>query len=190
MTKIKCVSCKNKTVKCARNMCKRCYKKWWDKNNRVVKPPKIKNRTLHWLRRHKNYEGDNCLIFPFARITSGYGQYTSPTGKRKLAHRAMCRHKHGPAPSPIHQASHSCGNGHNGCVNPNHLFWKTPKENCADRVTHGTLATVLTTKEVKRIKKMLLKGNKSLQQIADIFGVTKVSIFYIKSGKTWNRVTI
>jgi hypothetical protein len=59
-------------------------------------------------------------------------------GDTLYAHRLMCQLAHGDPPTPDHIAAHSCGRGHEGCVNPNHLSWKTYSENELDKRVHGT----------------------------------------------------
>lgn len=178
-----CIQCNCFKRHYAKGYCKSCYT--WNLTGRP-----IKNKKLDWLRRHKNYNGKNCLIFPFARNNAGYGQYNSPSsGRKKLAHRAMCRYKNGPAPSKRHFACHDCGNGHLGCVAPNHLTWKLQKDNALDRWSHGTINNnVLTYKRVKRIKKLIRLGKLSLASIGKKFNVSKVMIFKIKQGISWSHV--
>jgi hypothetical protein len=91
-----------------------------------------------WLRDHRDYPHDYCLIWPFAR-NAEYGRgIAGIVGKSPHAHRVMCEMVHGPAPSTKHQAAHSCGNGHLGCVNPRHLKWATNSENQIERYrVHG-----------------------------------------------------
>lgn len=93
--------------------------------------------TLGWLKSHASYDGDECLTWPFCTLATGYGS-VKMGGRSIGAHRAMTILAHGSPPSPDHKAAHSCGNGHKGCVNPNHLRWATQKENIADMVEHGT----------------------------------------------------
>jgi len=90
-----------------------------------------------WIEAHRNYDGDDCLTWPFARVAGRYGRVTRE-GKPHYAHRIMCELRHGPPPTPKHDAAHSCGKGFQGCVNPRHLDWKTRKENMADKLKHGT----------------------------------------------------
>src|SRR3990167_5821208 len=90
-----------------------------------------KGKAAAWLRAHADYHGDDCLIWPFARKQDGRGQI-GYEGETYGAHEFMCILVNGPAPSPIHETAHSCGNGHGGCVNPKHLSWKTPTENHID----------------------------------------------------------
>lgn len=104
------------------------------KGQRHMSPP---GTLAAWLRAHSQHEGDECLIWPYGRRGNGYGMATVD-GVKMSAHRHMCSMVHGPAPSPAHQAAHSCGNGHLGCVHPMHLAWKLPVENKADELLHGT----------------------------------------------------
>lgn len=90
-----------------------------------------------WLLAHVNYQGDNCLPWPFAkdrRVGRGLIGYK---GVQYWAHRLMCILAHGEPPTPKHQAAHNCGKGHFGCVNPRHLEWKTNSQNQRDRAKNG-----------------------------------------------------
>jgi hypothetical protein len=147
---------------------------------------KGKGAIVIWLREHAAHEGDNCLIYPFRRIHTGYGQF-SFEGRLHYANRFMCELAHGPAPTPDHQSAHSCGNGDEGCVHPGHLSWKTRSENQLDRREHGTTKQgrrfKLTPEQVAEIRS--LKGQKTQTEIAGMFGVTRENIWFIQSGRSW-----
>jgi hypothetical protein len=140
---------------------------------------------------HVNYQGDDCLIWPFAKTPAGYGDVNYPKMRHMLAHRVMCVLAHGKPPSKIHQAAHSCGNGQNGCVNPNHLYWATPQENIDDKKLHGTqpwgeqIHTAKLTFEQARIIKYT---NESPYVLAAIFNVSPATIMHIKAGRTWKGI--
>jgi hypothetical protein len=136
------------------------------------------------------HDGNECLIWPYGRHQQGYG-ILHYGGSAAFVHRLVCEQTHGESPSSIHEAAHSCGNGHLGCVNPNHLSWKTPAENTADKITHGTLArgerngkSRLTQNDVRKI--MSMKGRFSLDEVASRFGVKRPTIADIYAGRTWN----
>src|SRR5258708_162153 len=99
-----------------------------------------RGKALAWIMAHVDYDGDGCLPWPFATDTHGYGMFGA-NGEHHKAHLFMCQQMHGPRPSPKHQASHSCGQGHKACVHPKHVSWKTRSENHLDRRRHGTAAT-------------------------------------------------
>lgn len=156
------------------------------KGSRMYKKKIAKhNKKLRWLLKHRNHIGDACLIFPFAPQSTGYMQFKYK-GRERLAHRAMCYWKHGKAPTKQHVAAHICGNGHLGCVNPNHVFWKTQAENMLDRLKHGTLGNKLTEKQVIKIRWCLSKTRLTYKQIGAKFGVSAVMVHNIFHGKAWS----
>lgn len=83
------------------------------------------------------FDGDECLVWPFARCSGRYG-FLWHADRNQYVHRLVCEEIHGPPPSPLHHAAHSCGRGEDGCVNPRHVSWKTPTENANDKRLHGT----------------------------------------------------
>lgn len=131
-----------------------------------------------WLRERTDHRGDECLYWPFGMMPNGYAQLGTvgdgTNTKCLYAHRYVCELKHGPAPAG-HEAAHSCGN--RGCLNPNHIFWKTRAANQADRILHGTAkrdGRKLTRDQRREIR--ALKGKLTQRQIAAKFGVTFQSI--------------
>lgn len=143
---------------------------------------------LNYLQEHIGYSSQYCLIWPFGRDNHGYGQL-SVGGKWWKAHAWMCVAINGPRPSPEHQASHSCGNGHKGCVNPLHLSWKTRSENHLDRRRHGTAVTTrcgnrpkITPRATAQI--IALKGKCSQETVAQAFDISKPTVRRIWGGKT------
>ncbi|MDW9644463.1 hypothetical protein GOB48_22105 [Sinorhizobium meliloti] len=133
------------------------------------------------------YQGDDCLLWPFAKSGRGYGALWID-GKQVRAHRHVCLAVHGDAPSDKHEAAHSCGNL--GCVNPRHLSWKTASGNQMDRVDHDTHIrgernhfVKLTESQVSEI--IRIRGTKSQREIAADFGVSQSAVAMIHSGKTW-----
>lgn len=136
--------------------------------------------------------GDDCLIWPYSHKGNGYGQIRRD-GKTMFAHRLVCEAAHGPPPTQRHEAAHSCGNGHRGCVNPRHLSWKTPAENSADRVSHGVhnkgshnAGAKLTEADVVKI--MALNGRIRQLDVARFFGVSPSTIRRIWLGLGWGHV--
>lgn len=136
------------------------------------------------------FDGKECLIWPFGVNSKGYGCVTVD-GKKTYAHRYICERKHGAPPTATHQAAHSCGKGHLGCVHPAHLSWKTPIQNKADELVHGTRArgermgTVkLTEGQVRTI--LGLKGVRTQKEISKQFGVAQIQISRIHRGERWS----
>jgi hypothetical protein len=113
--------------------------------------------------------------------------------KKARVARYVCEQANGPPPSPIHEAAHNCGKGHEGCVNPSHLRWATPKENVADTLIHGTRnrgerqgISKLTREQVLRIRSLRYKMTPL--EISKIMGVTDGNIRHILAGKTWSCI--
>lgn len=142
-----------------------------------------------WLLASASTTQDECLRWPFGSAGAGYGILRF-NGRRQYAHRAMCTIVHGEPPTPVHYAAHSCGKGHEGCVNPRHLRWATPKENQADMIAHGNSPrgernghAKLSEDDVRQIKSMI--GVVPYRSLADRFGVSASLVHQIKKGRAW-----
>jgi len=149
---------------------------------------KGKGRGLEWLKAHVSHTGSECLIWPMSRLYTGYGQL-GYFGKVRKAHNIMCRLAHGEPPSPNHHAAHSCGNGHLGCVHPQHLSWKTPTENRLDSSAHGRPNKWKGPKMTFEIAQKIRESTKSYSEIAAEFGINYGRVGKIKRGETWNLTT-
>lgn len=152
---------------------------------------KGKGKAFQWVKSHVDYPHDWCLMWPFASRLHGYGQM-SHMGKRGYAHRFMCELRHGPPPSPQHEAAHSCGRGHEGCVNPNHLSWKTKSENLLDCRQHGTQARSHAGRygrlnHAKAAEIRALQGVALQREVAEQFAVSESTVSDIWTGRTWTR---
>jgi hypothetical protein len=139
------------------------------------------------------FEGDDCLTWPFAKVGNGYARF-SYQGKLLLVSRFLCELKHGAPPSSRHQAAHSCGKGQEGCVNPRHLRWASPKENIGDRVLHATyvnaprgeknFAARLTAVDVTKIRADIRTPSK----IARDYGVSLNTILRVVRRESWKHI--
>lgn len=144
---------------------------------------------IEWLRRHVNYEGPNCLIFPYSVDHKGYGRIRYK-GQMITASRMMAILAHGEPPTSEHQSAHSCGNGHLACVHPKHVRWDTCSGNHADKVAHGTHMQgtdcpghKLDESIVRSIRRM--SGKSTQQQIANMFGIAQTTVSKIIHRKAW-----
>lgn len=138
-----------------------------------------------WIKLHLNFpHHDFCLIWPFSRIQSGYACF----GAENIAvHRFMCEYRNGPQPEDKPHAAHSCGRGHEGCVNPWHLDWKSVSENQADRYQHSGLQPrwKLTPAQVDEIR--ALQGRARVIDIARQFGISDTNVRNIHAGRLWKQ---
>lgn len=178
-----------KAVK-ARGYCSTHYSRLLVHGNaaRLTCPP---NGTLAgWIVGHVAYDDDQCLIWPFSRNPSGYACQVFMDGQKTYAHRHMCRLAHGEPPSPDYDTAHSCGRGHDGCIHPGHLSWKTRAGNMDDMINHGRTnrgercpTSKLTANQVREIR--LLSGTMPQRALAERFGTTQGNINNIILRKRW-----
>jgi hypothetical protein len=141
------------------------------------------------------YVGEDCLTWPFAKTKYGYGTIgRGEKAKSNLVHRLVCESVYGSPPSHEHEAAHSCGKGHEGCVNPRHLRWDTRHGNQADRVVHGTAPrgeksgkAKITESQAREIKSLLRSVKKS--DIAEYYGISYGAVYAIETGKSWAWLT-
>lgn len=152
--------------------------------------PRAKNgQPRYWMEAHLNYQGDDCLQWPFYRCPKGYASMVHK-GVSIYVGRIICMELFG-QPDPDIEAAHSCGNGHLGCVNPKHLNWATRKENAADKIAHGrssrgskcSLAKI-TQSDVIKIRKAIKTGEMQ-RDIAARFRVSPQLVSAIKTGQCW-----
>ena len=136
------------------------------------------------------YEEEHCLLWPYSRFPNGYAQLHG-FGQSTIASRIACEAVNGSPPTPSHEAAHSCGKGHLGCVNPKHLSWKTRSENQKDRIIHGTFGrgegngySKITEEIALSIKSM--KGRATQKEIAKLHGTTRSIVSHIFVGESWS----
>ncbi len=84
---------------------------------------------------------------------------------------------------------HTCDNRR--CVNPEHLFLGTHRDNSADMVAKGRSArgsgsgnAKLNEDDVRKMRAMFTMGL-SVTEISGMFGVDKTTIYRIRKGKSW-----
>lgn len=127
----------------------------------------------------------------YRRVTISYSGKKS--GKRASVHTLVLEAFCGPRPSSEHEGAHNNGIKHDNRID--NLRWATPKENCADRVIHGTLRcgerhgrSKLSNKQTMEIYSLRNSGLLQ-QQIADMFGVDQTTISKIFLGVSRSMVT-
>lgn len=177
----------------SKGWCNGHYLRWWKTGDVMATAPFIeKGEPLAFIENVAlKHQGDGCLKWPFSCDGSGYGKVWHE-GRIERVSRLVCQRVNGPAPSPEHQAAHSCGKGHEACISPHHLVWKTGVENMADQVTHGTrrfgerspVAKIKKT-DVDRIFEMKAGGVKQ-REIADVIGISPAQVCRILKGTNWS----
>lgn len=132
-----------------------------------------------------------CWLWTGALASDGYGLVSQRVdGKNicKRAHRLSYELHVGPIPTGA-SVLHKCDTPI--CINPQHLFIGTQKDNTDDarrkgRHVHGERhgASKLTEDDVRAIR----IDSRSLREIAKAYGVTPGPIYAIKSGRKWRHV--
>jgi len=134
-----------------------------------------------------NYEGDDCLIWPFLLNQDGYAHTGSHRLRNKygsqVISRAVCIIVHGAPPTPKYDAARSKKCISRACINPKHLKWIIHEENVSSDVRgedHYIIA--LTNDQVLEIRQ--LAGIKKPKDIAAQFGVGRGIIWKIMNNET------
>jgi len=152
------------------------------------------SKTAQWIEQNINHVGSDCLIWPFGRDSGGYARACVRGYTTRLAHRIMCQKVNGLPPFGGAVARHKCGNGHKGCVNPNHLEWGSVADNNKDKCEAGKQPkgpdigrAVLNEEKVYAIRKMAAEGL-SQRKIASEIGVHHTTVQAVIQKRTWGHV--
>jgi len=138
--------------------------------------------------RSKINEKTGCTEWQTSFLRNGYGSF-SIKDKTYSAHRISWIINKGEVPKGL-CVLHRCDNG--SCVNPNHLFLGTNKDNTADMMKKGRSnnngekhwKSKLTEKQVR----FILRSKLSQKEKAKMFNVHQTTISYIMIRQTWRHV--
>lgn len=153
-----------------------------------------------WANVHRSEHG--CWLWVGSRTVHGYGRF-----KHKRVHYFAHRYSLGLAIGrklgPGEQANHRCDN--RLCVNPDHLYAGTQKDNIRDAMERGRMSlqrpgfprhvargtanprAKLDPEAVRRIRRLRASGW-TQQRIADDVGVWQTTVSHVLQGKTWGHV--
>lgn len=141
---------------------------------------------------------NECWLWTASLNAAGYGQLYRG-GRPIVASRISWELANGPIPAGAF-VLHRCDTP--ACVNPRHLFLGTQTDNMKDMVkkgrspggAHGSeprgtdhWRAKLTPQRVRAVRRRFNAGE-SAKQIADRFGVDRMTIKAVLSGKTWRHV--
>jgi hypothetical protein len=124
----------------------------------------------------------------------GYGHISDrPNGRTCLtAHRVSYEIHFGKITDDL-KVCHKCDNG--SCVNPDHLFLGTYKENMEDAVGKGRMwfgervtVSKLTAQDVLEIRRRYQPTIVTAQSLASEFGVCKRRVLDIIHGRAWRHL--
>lgn len=139
---------------------------------------------------------DGCWVWTGPVLNHGYGHFSMKCCGTKWttgAHRASYILAKGDIPDGLF-VCHACDNPL--CVNPDHLFLGTPRDNTHDCIQKGRFRRAigdrnrhakLTEANVLEILRLHSEGLNSIQ-IAEKFNVNDQSVRNIVRGKTWKHV--
>lgn len=128
-------------------------------------------------------EGDQCWGWNGPHFSTGYGMF-NVNSIPITASRKMWMEVHGDIPKGM-VICHKCDN--RKCVNPNHLFIGTQRDNIADMVSkgrgktrfNGHPAAKIIGEDFEKCKQLILSGENPRKIAAD-FGVHIASIYKIR----------
>ena len=142
----------------------------------------------------------SCWLWRGALDTKGYGQIRAQPGdgfkSMRLAHRVSYELFIGKIPEGM-GVLHKCDV--RNCVNPNHLWLGNAKDNSLDMMMKGrgvwhtgekNKRSILTARQVRRIRERYASGRWSKPELAKKYGVSNGAIYAIIDGKTWRHLML
>lgn len=131
----------------------------------------------------------DCWIWDGCSLPSGYGMLgmkdTDGKWRPKYAHRISYELFNADIPDGL-SVCHRCDNPR--CVNPDHLFLGTTEDNAQDMVKKGRSTKGTRNPQAKldySSVSSIRQDNRTQQQIADSWGVTRGLVGQIKRGVIW-----
>ena len=151
-----------------------------------------------WLLAQLETDTDDCIEWPYHLNDSGYGRVWNADEKRlSYVPRLALQIATGQDGEGL-QAAHKPVVCHNpACFNPKHLEWKTSVENMRDKYTDGTAnvgerhgSSKLTEEKVRLIVALWDSGNFLQKELAEIFGVSKMTMSLIVRRIYWKHLWV
>lgn len=136
----------------------------------------------------------DCWEWTACKDKRGYGRFNQPKAfKTTLAHRIAYMISIGPVPPEI-CVCHHCDNP--SCVNPDHLFLGTHRDNMIDAMVKKRLAPLQTLRGIDNPKNKLTENQVliikqstvPLRILAKEFGVGSSTVHRIRSGQSWKHI--
>lgn len=132
-----------------------------------------------------------CWEWTGSKSKKGYGLFDARCGESR-AHRVSWMFSFGNVPNGVF-VLHSCDNP--SCVNPNHLFLGSAKDNTQDMIRKsrdsliGSKNSQAKLSEVSIVEiKTLYQSGISISKISSLFNVVYETIWDIVNGNTWKHI--
>lgn len=125
--------------------------------------------------------GTGCWEWNSGKDASGYGMFHF-NSRCHRAHRASWILHKGPIPVGM-IVCHKCDN--TKCVNPDHLFIGTYKDNMDDCVNKGRSSLMFLTADVVL---KIRADQRHYSEISEAFGITKRYVYMIKNREIWKSI--
>ena len=179
-------------IRVYRGTCIDCLKKISNKYNKRCIPcfAKSKCKPIEPRFFNKVDKTGDCWLWIGSTYICGYGRM-SWNGKTQSSHRISWKLKFGEIPNNLF-VLHKCDE--KLCVNPDHLFLGTQRDNILDLVKKGRNAKhhsrkwkQLRKRSIIRIRK-LYEEFKNYSKIANIYKVSRVTIMNVVKRKTWKHI--
>ena len=145
------------------SVCHMHYTRWRRHGDPLcVRPMAPRGSHPKWLFDVLKIDSDECIFWPFPWHPNARPS-ARIDGRYQVCSRWICKQVHGAPPTPKHEAAHSCGNGHLGCLNPKLLRWATRTENQIERCKHGRANFRKHSEQIAyEIKKRLADNEKQI----------------------------
>lgn len=127
---------------------------------------------------------ETCWLWTGMINKSGYGRLSSVNKRYELAHRLSYKIFKGPVSDDLF-VCHTCDIPL--CINPEHLWIGTHRENVADRIDKERDNSKLKSFDVYQIRELYKKGERAIK-IAEKFNINVRTIYCIVNRKTWKHV--
>lgn len=142
--------------------------------------------------RIRSYAKGKVAIRPTANHGAGYRSIRLFDGeyRTRMVHHLVLEAFVGPRPTPQHETAHANHDrSDNRAVN---LRWATKSENTMDKVISGRAKELggrkcLNAEQVREIRAKAESGH-GLKAIAELYGVSSVTVWQIQNRKTWAHI--
>jgi len=125
----------------------------------------------------------SCVEWVGSRDHDGYGKWLAGENRNRHAHSVVFEELNGKVSKGL-CVLHKCDN--RACINPDHLFLGTHKENARDRSRKGRSNNRIPMSEEKVLSIRKLKGLCPQYEIASIFGISQSFVSRIQNNKRWS----